>query len=389
MKVAFASEHPNHISAFSGTPCYMFQALHEASECLTYIETPGYELENLYDWHKGMNYLQRAGNYLSCQLEKLDVDVVVCQGSSMIPFLKTNKPVVLWHDAIWSGLMQVDFAEFRNKYPFLHEWDRMVLERCDLLFFAADWVREQAINHYDLPYNKVHTLPFGANVLPQPVETVKARIRDRRQDQCELTFLGVDWIGKQLHLAYEVVRRLNDSGLSARLNVIGCHVPPVTMKQRMKHFAGYQRFSDLDGFRLLYHKDPNVNEIGFLRKDEPEQYQRLCGVLESTHFLLHPASFECFGIAVVEATALGVPVIGTNVYGLKTTIRNGVNGYLFEADEYAERATACIRQHMARYDRYQSLALNSFVEQQERLSWNRSVQRLFEILSMDRLSAPA
>lgn len=383
MKIAFASEHPNKISAFSGVPCYMFQALHAAAESLIYIETPDYDLETvLHNRDKGILELQAAGEYLSTQLKNLDIDVVICQGSAMIPFLRTDKPVVLWHDSTWFGAMQLGFEEFKTRYPLLYEWDCMVLERCDQILFAADWLRDQTLRYYKTAPHKVHTVPFGANMLPHSTDVVETFIRDRRQNPCQITFLGVDWRRKGLPLAYEVCTKLNERGVRASLNVIGCEVEKIGARRKIKHYTGYQRFTANEIFQLRFHKDGMVNNLGFLRKEKPDEYARLHEALRSSHFLLHPASFECFGIALVEANAYGVPVIATDSYGPKTIIQSGKNGYLFNQREYVERACTFIQKQMEDYEHYQALALQSRLEQQNRLDWSKSVQRLCEILSL-------
>jgi glycosyltransferase involved in cell wall biosynthesis len=68
----------------------------------------------------------------------------------------------------------------------------------------------------------------------------------------------------------------------------------------------------------------NIKFIGFIPEDElNEWYNKVkCVVV--------PSVFEGFGITVIEAMAAGTPVIGTNVDGIKSIIRNKENGYLVE-----------------------------------------------------------
>lgn len=381
MKIAFASEHPNQIGAFSGIPFYMVQALHKAAESFTFIETPAYKLEHvLHDRDIGQSELQKAGEFLSRRLETIDVDVVICLGSSMIPYLQTNKPVILWHDSTWLGGLQLELDSFKTQYPLLYEWDRKVLERCDLILFAADWVRDQAIQAYRVSPTKVHSVPFGANMLPHSFEAVDTFVHERRQLPCQLTFLGIDWRRKGLPLAYEVCRELNERGVSTVMNVIGCQVEKIGPKRRLKHFTGWERLTPTERFQLKFHTDPHIRQLGFLHKDDPVQAARLEGVLRNTHFLLHPASFECFGIALVEANAFGVPVLATDAHGPQTIIRNGVNGYRFEPKVFVDQAVALIQEHIEDPQKYRALALQSWQEQRTRLDWDQSVRKLFYLI---------
>ena len=102
MRVAFASETPEgQIGGFSGTPYHMSQAIRADAETFEYIQTPATDLEALFpgETHRVRHQLEAGSRRLSAHLEKADLDAVICQGSAMIPWLETQKTVVLWHDA--------------------------------------------------------------------------------------------------------------------------------------------------------------------------------------------------------------------------------------------------------------------------------------------------
>jgi glycosyltransferase involved in cell wall biosynthesis len=125
----------------------------------------------------------------------------------------------------------------------------------------------------------------------------------------------------------------------------------------------------LERFQLHFARDRSVKQTGFLKKDDARQRDRLCEILYRSHFLMHPAEFEPFGQAPIEANAFGVPVLATRAYGLSTTIRPGRNGQLYERAEYAERATEFIQQQMRDRESYERLAVSSYGEYKERLNW--------------------
>ena len=386
MRIAFVSEYPpDQVNLYGGIPYYMSRAIHRASEFFQYIQIPSF------DWGlalkggtEGFAELKKRWESLSKTLLTIDADVVLCHGSafSAIPYLETEKKVVLWHDATWLAIMEMDFYEFKIQHPFLYEWDSMMLKKCDLVVFAADWVRDQTLLYYNIKPEKVHVVPFGANIETVSSEMAAEAINNRKPTPCQLTFLGIDWRRKGLHLAYEVMQRLNMCGLYTKLNVIGCDVSSVSLKRKIKHYMGYMPYDAVDKFQFRFHKDagPNVHKVGFVRKDNPTQFSLLCETLKKTHFLLHPANFECFGIALVEANAYGVPVIATNNHGPKSIIRNKVNGQLYDREEYVERASDFIRQYMEDREAYKTLAFSSFREYQDRFNWSASVQKLQELL---------
>ena len=59
--------------------------------------------------------------------------------------------------------------------------------------------------------------------------------------------------------------------------------------------------------------------------ETPEKYMSAADVL------CLPSYREGFGQVIAEAAAVGVPSIGSNIYGITDTIDDGFNGYLFEA----------------------------------------------------------
>jgi glycosyltransferase involved in cell wall biosynthesis len=236
-----------------------------------------------------------------------------------------------------------------------------------------------------VPAEKIHVVPFGANLAPVSRETVSESIAARNGKPCQLTFLGVDWLRKGLPFAYEVMRTLNKEGIRAELAVVGGDVPAISAKRWLKHYYSPldMRYSPLEElkFQIQYRRDKRVKKIGFLNKDEPSEYSLLCEILKQTHFLLHPASFECFGIALAEANAFGVPVLAINNYGPRTVVRDGVNGYLFPPREYVERVPECIMRYMNDFKAYEALALSSFREYSVRLNWRSSWHKLRQLLA--------
>jgi glycosyltransferase involved in cell wall biosynthesis len=381
MKIAFVSEIPPNSRATTGIPYVMARALRERATEFTHIEIPGSGPEVLLRGDEPARAEgERRGRFLTEQLRGLDVDAVVCRGASMIPSLQTEKPVVLWHDSTWFSSMRMPFEEFKVKHPLLHEWDRLALQRADLVVLAADWLYEGVVANYRIPPEKVHVIPFGANLDPPSEEAVRARVLGRDAECCRLAFLGLGWQRKNLPLAYGVVGRLKGRGVVVSLAAIGSDVTDVGWKRKLAHVLGVRRLTEQERFRARFGHDPSVRSVGRLDKNVPEQFRQLCDILLSSHFLLHTAGFEPYGSALVEANAFGLPVLTIDAYGPKTIVRNGINGQRFMPDEYAEGAAQFISQKMADPEAYRSLALSSLAEYHTRLNWSSECQKLLELL---------
>lgn len=90
---------------------------------------------------------------------------------------------------------------------------------------------------------------------------------------------------------------------------------------------------------------------------QPQMEQILENLLERVHFAgfsSHPEKYmaaadvlclpsyrEGFGCVIIEAAAVGIPAIGSRIYGIEDAIMDGVTGLLFEAKD-----TDALRGHM-------------------------------------------
>lgn len=369
LRVVVLSEHAAHdVLAFSGIPFHMEQALQVHVDLVAHIQVPSFDIaEMLSDPEPGREKLRSIGAWASAQLNRLEADVVLCQGSSMIPFLRTDMRIVLWHDSTWQTLMRISAAELEHWHPLLHEWDLRVLDVCDNLFFASQWVLEETMDAYGSRSAELAVLPFGAS-LPEMKETdVAQAIEARRPDVCKFAFVGVDWPRKGLPLAARVVVELNRRGFPSRLDVIGVD-PSGTDDRSAGTFVVSAPF---DSTRLEMQRLKSQSTIrfhGFLAKHARSDAERFAQILGGAHFLLHPASFECFGVALVEANAFGVPVLCIGSGGPGDIVRNGRNGWTFSADDFGDGAVD-VAAHAVASD-YHSFARTSREEYGQRFRWD-------------------
>jgi len=84
-------------------------------------------------------------------------------------------------------------------------------------------------------------------------------------------------------------------------------------------------------------QEKNIIHLGFVT--EPEKY------LAISHIFCLPSYREGFPSVILEANALKVPAIGTNIVGLKDTIINNQTGYLveqFDTDDLTEKLNILI-----------------------------------------------
>ncbi|NGZ88022.1 glycosyltransferase [Duganella aceris] len=71
---------------------------------------------------------------------------------------------------------------------------------------------------------------------------------------------------------------------------------------------------------------PSVVQTGWLARDQVQAYLHSCDVF------VMPSRWEGFGLSALEAMRAGRAVVATGVGGLPELVRDGVNGYLVEAN---------------------------------------------------------
>ena len=94
--------------------------------------------------------------------------------------------------------------------------------------------------------------------------------------------------------------------------------------------------------------DDRITFHGFVPSPDVFSY------LNSAHIVLIPSLSEGFSVTAIEAMALGKPIVGTNVGGIPTAVRDGRNAVLVEPDPY-ELANA-IRQLLREPDRMNAMS---------------------------------
>jgi glycosyltransferase involved in cell wall biosynthesis len=287
-------------------------------------------------------------------------DVVFGVGTIPLGYLECEQPIIAWSDATFAAM--IDFysiftnlsaATIRNAQAL----ERAALRRCRFVIYSSDWAAESAITDYGIDRGRVAVVPFGANLGSELSYTeAEAAIDARTEGACQLLFIGKEWERKGGPRAVEIAAALNAAGLPTRLDVVG------SWPGRVK-------------------PPPFVNLLGLVDKSLPEGYETLRSLLTRSHFLVLPARADCTPIVVSEAAAHALPTLATNVGGIPTVVRDGVNGKLFEPDADAAEYAAYVLDVLSSTSRYRELALSSLDEYRRRLNWRAagaSVRRLIE-----------
>jgi glycosyltransferase involved in cell wall biosynthesis len=301
---------------------------------------------------------KRYAQIASERLARGSFDLVVALSGAMeLAFLQTGIPTVLIEDA--------NFALLRDYHPHFssllkssaYQLDTLQakgISKANLIVYSTQWAAQSAIDHYAANERKIRVIPFGANLEHVPSrECVLAR--KKNADCCRLLFVGVDWEKKGAPIALETLVALEKLGVSTKLTVCGC-TPP----------------------KKIYH--PNMEVIPFLNKNDDYQRKKLEMLYLQSDFFILPTRNECFGIVFCEASAFGLPSLGTQTGGVSEVILDGVNGFTLprdaRGDAYAE-VIAKLYYDTPAYNHLVQTSRDRFEMQLNWDTWGQTASRAF------------
>ncbi len=377
MKLAFVSKFDaKNVHKRSGTPYYMSQALLNQGVELEYIGSlktklrPGFKIINALK--KMIHAKQESSrnntftmlNYskqVKEQLANKNVNAVLAHISTPIAYLECKEPIVLWTDALYAAMLGFNpfFAnQATSTIEEANAGTASALSRCKLAIFSSDWAARSAKELYGVEKDKIHVVPFGANIDTQnTLLDVKSFLKKRSPNKIKLLFIGKEWNLKGGDIVFNVAKALHAANHSVELNFVGC-IPPANIE--IPHY-------------IICH--------GYISKKTPEGMQKITQLLSESHFLFVPSRAEAFGIVFCEANAFGLPCLTSHVGGIPTIVKNDINGMTFSSFATTDIYCDYIINLMQNYSRYEEMALSAFHEFERRLNWDvatKHVKKLIE-----------
>ena len=298
-----------------------------------------------YSRHREPAMLSRYGRTIARSLSESQPDVVLSFTAMPVARLVSDTPIVIWNDTPFAGM--VDFyPNFKNMTKASirdgHAMERAAHDRAKLVLYSSRWAAAIAMDVYGVPETKIRVLGFGANVESGLTEEQNGLIAEEKAAAlvCRLLWIGVEWERKGGPVAIAIAAHLQQMGVPVELVLAGCLPPRGT------------------------HLPPFVHSVGFIPRTQ------LAELLRDSHFVVIPSTADCSPIAFAEASAFGVPSLGTRVGGIAEVILDERNGRAFDRTDppevYAEYVAAVLGQR----GRYESLARSTFTEYRTRLNWD-------------------
>jgi glycosyltransferase involved in cell wall biosynthesis len=281
----------------------------------------------------------------------------------------SGAPALYYSDATFAGLV-----DYLPAYRGLtararrdgHALERDVVDRAAASIYTSRWATDSAVRDHGAAPEKVHLIPLGANLDVELIPTAAEACAARRERECRLLLVGVEWERKGCDKALAVRRLLERAGVPARLTIVGCRPPrPIA--------------------------EPGVRLVANIDKFAPGGMESLARLYRDADYFLLPTVAECSGVVFSEASAFGVPSVTHATGGVATSVRDGVNGWTLDPASPPERMAEAIAANFA--DDRARLALRASTKDlyETTLAWRHAGARVRELVlaAMDAPSTAA
>ena len=159
----------------------------------------------------------------------------------------------------------------------------------------TQWTRNSFIDDYGVPVSNLSIVPIGVDInLWCPIQ------ENNRQGPVRILFVGGDFYRKGGRLLLRAFRQLPPG--AAELHIVT---------------------------RMAIKPQENVTVHNHLQPNSPE----LISLFQSCDIFVLPTKADAFGIVAVEASAAGLPVLMTDVGGVRDIVVDGETGFLLPPDD--------------------------------------------------------
>jgi glycosyltransferase involved in cell wall biosynthesis len=382
MKIAFVTiNNGQDIKSWSGTPFYMSRAFANAGievEFIGNLKSYSNRRHLIFRWrnflynrafnkkfgHYESFYEPQNLKYLATQvkdrLNKTDIDIIFSPGSLPIAYLDSNKPIVIWTDAVFAA-MQNYYPEFtgmnQRTITNCNLYEKNTLKKISLAFFSSAWAAQIAIKSYGAAQDKIRVIPYGANIegdrTSHDIEEIN---KIRSKNVCKLLFIGQHWERKGGEKAVRITKELNEMDIKAELAIAGC-TPPNS--------------SSLPDF---------IKVFGFIDKSKIEGKNLINKLYCESHFFVLPTIAECTPIVFSEANSFGLPVLTHDTGGISSIIQNEINGKMFSNNSDPLEWANYIANIFSEIKKYDDFSLSAFNEYLSRLNWDISIKKVIAFI---------
>jgi D-inositol-3-phosphate glycosyltransferase len=232
-----------------------------------------------------------------------------------------------------------------------------VIGCCDAICASNPVEAEQLVELYGAPRDRIESVPPGVDhAFFSPGDRSGARVALGLDGRPTVLFVGRIQPLKGLTVAVRALTELADR--STQLLVVGGP-------------SGSDGPAELQRSLALIEEHGLSDRVRFV---EPQAHHRLSTFYRAADVVVVPSRSESFGLVALEAAACGVPVVASDVGGLRSLVDDGVTGHLVESRDpvaFAARIDALLA------DPGRAAAMGAAgAERSRRYSWSTTAGRL-------------
>ena len=238
-------------------------------------------------------------------LLKENFDIIDCENFPYFPIFSCKivsiikqKPLIVSWLEVWNKYW-FEYLGFKGIFGFIIE--RLSSKLPDKIISISDFTTKKLVNELNIKESKISTIYPGIDF---------ERINESKPEKKEIDVISVCRLIGHKNLDF-LIRSLALCGKNANCHIIGNGPQKEFLENLSKEYKVDVSFSG------------NISD------------ERLYSLIKSSKVFVLPSSREGFGMAVLEANALGVPVITVDEKdnAAKELVKNGRNGFVCRLDE--------------------------------------------------------
>jgi len=274
----------------------------------------------------------------------------------LVPIYCPKKTVAIIHDSAFKV-----FPKLYNKLarPYLNMMNKMIARKSERIITPSQFSKDEFLKYYKYQKDNVRVIPWGYDKTRYNTEV-------RQQD---------DEILKKYNLnkSYFIsIGRLEKKKNTATIIKAFNKFRKNTKKQYQLLLVGEKRVG-ADEILELIKKSPYKDDIitsGWVNREE------LPCLLAKSQILVFPSKYEGFGLPVLQAMAVGTPVICSTNKALQE-----VGGEVVEYVKYTNSAELGKKmEELVNNTNLREQKIQAGLERAQKFSWEKTTQRVFKIL---------
>jgi glycosyltransferase involved in cell wall biosynthesis len=232
-----------------------------------------------------------ANTWLPGQLSRDRIDIFITFLDKELPFVPTRARIVsMVHDLIPLRFPSTVFRNTAHRF-YYNVLIRAAARRADLILTNSEHSRREIVSGLSVPESKIRKITLGVEMTPlaDPAGVTSVLRRHGLQSPFVLALGGTE-------------PRKNNTRVLEAFRLLAGYRPDLQLAIVGGNWRGRVFDSNL--------VDPRVRLLGYVSQDD------LPVLMQSAAVLVFPSLHEGFGLPVIEAMALGTPVITSNVTAL-------------------------------------------------------------------------